>query len=109
MQVDPAKVAEASKSLIDYGIVGAILFLALAGIVFMYITNNKREKERHETHRADMAAVADANRKERERWQELDNERFKALQEISTVHAEASLKNAVALEQLGMIIKERIR
>jgi hypothetical protein len=100
---------EAAKSLIDYGVVGAILILALAGIAFMYITNNKREKERHDSFRVDMQAVAVSNREERERWQTVDTQRFEAITELTKLHTEASIKTAVALEQLGMIIKERIK
>ena len=105
----PQPVADATKPIIEYGVVGGILVLALSGIVYMYTTNNKREKERHELFRGDMTAVANANRAERERWQIIDGQRFQVLQDITNKHTEATIKNTDALSQLATIIKERVQ
>ena len=101
--------SEASKPLLEYGIVGAILFIAIVALGILYTTQNKREKERHELFRQDMQAVAAANRAERERWQKTDDIRFDALQELTKSHIEVSVKNTAALEKLCMLIQERIK
>lgn len=116
----PPLVSEAARPLVEYGVVGAVLILALVGIIYMYIANAKGERARHELFRQDMQAVAKSNRDERERWQNIDEQRFTAIQDITSQHNEsmhgittrlgdATNRNTEALTQLSMIIKERIK
>ena len=115
----PPLVSEAARPLVEYGVVGAVLVLALVGIIYMYISTHKREIARHESFRQDMQLVAKFNRDERERWQSIDEQRFIAIQDITSKHNEAmqgittrlydaTNKNTEALAQLSTIIKERV-
>jgi uncharacterized protein YlxW (UPF0749 family) len=115
----PPLVSEAARPLVEYGVVGAVLILALAGIIYMYIANAKGERARHELFRQDMQAVAKGNRDERERWQEIDAQRFTAMrnmadsyntsiQQMSAQMNDSTNRNTSALTQLSTIIQERI-
>lgn len=88
---------------------GAVLLIAISGLIYLYVTANKRETARHELHRQDMRDMATANRTERERWQTVDDKRFADSQGMVDRQIDVQAKNTDALAQLSTIIRERIK
>jgi hypothetical protein len=97
----PTVVTDATKPIIDYGVIGGILVLAIAGLVFLYRSMTQRMDARYD----DMSAI---NKSERERWQLADTQRFQAITDVAKNETEALMKNVEALSTLSSLIRERI-
>jgi hypothetical protein len=89
--------SDASQRIIEVGVTGAILVIAIIGIGIMYWLQRK-----------DISRISDRHAGERKEWMEADAKRAEAQMRLTQQHADIIVKNTDALTQLSTLIDERV-
>lgn len=81
LQIDPT----AGKSLLDYGVLGAIVVILFGVLVYLYNSNAKERKETHERHAAERKEWREQSQAQHESIVDATNRNTDVVSELKTL------------------------